>query len=94
MKSGTDSTTELYNEGWMLRLLLDWVEAHPESDHELSLQSGARWYSGGAPAIAIQGYRGLGEGWTSAEASSGTSTLAVVTRGPYACSGCIPVRRH
>lgn len=59
--------TELYNEGWMLRLLLDWVEAHPESNHKLSLRSGARWYSEALLPSQFKGYRGLGEGWTSAD---------------------------
>ena len=59
--------TELYNEGWMLRLLLDWAEAHPESDHELSLRCGARWYSEALLPSQFKGYRGLGEGWTSAD---------------------------
>lgn len=64
---GRIRATELYNEGWMLRLLLDWVEAHPESDHELSLCSGARWYSEALLPSQFKGYRGLGEGWTSAD---------------------------
>ena len=36
---------EFYNEGWMLKLLLDWAETHPEVEHPLSLSSGARWNS-------------------------------------------------
>ena len=37
--------TELYNEGWMLRLILDWFSRQPSSDHVLSFEKGARWYS-------------------------------------------------
>ena len=37
--------TEVYNEGWMLRLILDWFSRQPESDHPLSFEKGARWYS-------------------------------------------------
>lgn len=36
--------TVLYCEGWLLRLVLQWFEAHP-TDHQFALQSGARWYS-------------------------------------------------
>jgi hypothetical protein len=38
--------TQLYNEGWMLRLILDWFSKQPASDHQLSFEIGARWYSG------------------------------------------------
>ena len=37
--------TELYNEGWMLRLMLDWFANHTVSDHPLSFQANATWYS-------------------------------------------------
>lgn len=37
--------TEVYNEGWMLRLLLDWFSGQPASNHQLSFEKGARWYS-------------------------------------------------
>lgn len=37
--------TELYNEGWLLRLALDWHEAHPDKGDELSVRPGTRWYS-------------------------------------------------
>ena len=37
--------TEVYNEGWMLRLILDWFSKQPASDHQLSFEKGARWYS-------------------------------------------------
>jgi len=35
----------VYNEGWMLRLILDWFSRQPASDHQLSFEKGARWYS-------------------------------------------------
>lgn len=38
--------TEVYNEGWMLRLILDWFSRQPASDHQLSFDKGARWSSG------------------------------------------------
>jgi hypothetical protein len=37
--------SEVYNEGWMLRLILDWFSRQPPSDHQLSFEKGARWYS-------------------------------------------------
>ena len=37
--------TEVYNEGWMLRLILDWFSRQPTSNHQLSFEKGARWYS-------------------------------------------------
>jgi hypothetical protein len=36
---------EVYNEGWVLRLILDWFSSQPASDHPLSFEKGARWYS-------------------------------------------------
>lgn len=37
--------THLYNEGWMLRLVLDWLDRHRDLEHPLALHEGARWYS-------------------------------------------------
>jgi hypothetical protein len=37
--------TVLYNEGWLLRLVLDWFAAHPGVRHEFSLLPRARWFS-------------------------------------------------
>ena len=37
--------SEVYNEGWMLRLILDWFSRQPPADHQLSFEKGARWYS-------------------------------------------------
>jgi len=37
--------TELYNEGWMLRLMLDWFDRNRQFVHPLSFMEGARWYS-------------------------------------------------
>jgi hypothetical protein len=46
---GTPATvlppTTLYNEGWMLRLVLDWASRHPSSIPELAFDEGSRWYS-------------------------------------------------
>ena len=36
--------TTLFNEGWLLRVALDWFEQHPDVTHELGLPEGVRWY--------------------------------------------------
>jgi hypothetical protein len=37
--------TELYNEGWLLRIFLDWFSTHRVDKHPLSFSEGARWFS-------------------------------------------------
>lgn len=37
--------TELYNEGWLLRVVLDWFDRNRSRSHELSFLPDARWYS-------------------------------------------------
>lgn len=37
--------TIYYNEGWLLRLVLDWFSRQKTTGHSLTLASGARWYS-------------------------------------------------
>jgi hypothetical protein len=39
--------TQLYNEGWMLRLVLDWFAQNPDKlpSHALNVPAGCRWYS-------------------------------------------------
>jgi hypothetical protein len=37
--------TLLYNEGWMLRLVLDWFSKNPKIDHPLSFGADCKWYS-------------------------------------------------
>ena len=37
--------TVLYNEGWLLRLVLDWFDRHRTLSHQLSFLPEARWYS-------------------------------------------------
>ncbi len=38
-------STELYNEGWLLRLTLDWFKQNGQSAHQLKFFSEAKWYS-------------------------------------------------
>src|SRR3954471_17890060 len=37
--------TELFNEGWMLRLVLDWAASHPSALGPLTFEDGSTWYS-------------------------------------------------
>ena len=66
--------TVLYNESWLLRLVLDWFSREPPSASPMSLQPGARWYSE-APLRSQFQPRQLGdklaEGTTYADAAIG-----------------------
>src|SRR3972149_9501694 len=37
--------TLLYNEGWMLRLVIEWFNTHQAQGHPLSFHVGASWFS-------------------------------------------------
>ncbi len=37
--------TMLYNEGWLLRLVLHWFDKNRNNDYELSFLENATWYS-------------------------------------------------
>ena len=62
--------TILYNEGWMLRLVLDWYATHRESDFYFSFPEGGNWYSEALlPSTFLPRYRGdkYAESWTHAD---------------------------
>ena len=62
--------TELYNEGWLLRLFFDWFSGHEVEDHPLSFPQGARWFSEALlPSAFLPRSRKdpLGESWTHAD---------------------------
>ena len=44
-RCGTETSvlppTALYNEGWLLRLVLDWLDRHRELEHPLSFMPGS-----------------------------------------------------
>jgi hypothetical protein len=66
--------TLLYNEGWLLRLVLDWFARHSVQDHALSFAAGARWFSEALlPSAFLARYRGdkLAESWTHADGVAG-----------------------
>ena len=59
--------TDLYNEGWMLRLVLDWLSLNQGIDHELSFSAGDKWYSEALlPSAFLTRERGdrLAASWT------------------------------
>ena len=67
--------TELYNEGWMLRLVLYWFAKHRDNnDHPLSFGLHSRWFSEALiPPPFLPTSRGdsLSETWTHADAVIG-----------------------
>lgn len=50
--------TELYQEKWLLRLVLDWLAAHPGAGERLSFADGARWFSEAYLPSAFHARRG------------------------------------
>lgn len=51
--------TDLYNEGWMLRLILDWFSRNRHVDHELQFSQNSKWYSEAQlPSAFLARYRG------------------------------------
>ena len=62
--------TDLFNEGWMLRLVLDWFSRNPNIQHELAFSPRATWYSEALlPSAFLARFRGdkLAESWTHAD---------------------------
>ncbi len=62
--------TELYNEGWMIRLVMDWFSRAPYGNHPLAFAPGSRWFSEGSlPTHFTARYRGdkFAEGRTRAD---------------------------
>ncbi len=62
--------TVLYNEGWLLRLVLDWFSTHRMSNHPLSFHDGSRWFSEALlPSAFLARQKGdpLAESWTHAD---------------------------
>jgi len=76
--------TELFNEGWMLRLVLDWLDRHRDCAHTLAFEAGARWYSEALlPSRFLPRVRGdsLAESFTHADGVIGHFTVQSGTRG-------------
>jgi hypothetical protein len=69
-KSPLFPPTELYNEGWLLRLVVDWFSGHEAPGHFLSFPEGGKWFSEALlPSAFLPRYRGdkLAESWTHAD---------------------------
>ena len=66
--------TDLYNEGWMLRLVLDWFASRPGIEHDLAFSADDRWYSEALlPTVFRPTKRPdpLAESWTHADGAIG-----------------------
>ena len=62
--------TFLYNEGWLLRLVLDWFSRQQAADHEFTFTPRCRWFTEGLlPSRFLAQKRGdpLAESWTHAD---------------------------
>jgi hypothetical protein len=62
--------TDLYNEGWMLRLVIDWFSRNPPVECDIRFLKGSRWYSEALlPSQFLARQRGdkLAESWTHAD---------------------------
>lgn len=59
--------TALYNEGWMLRLILDWCSEHPSAVQSFVFLPGSRWYSEALLPSRFGGKGGAREGFTHAD---------------------------
>jgi hypothetical protein len=72
--------TALYNETWLLRLVLDWFSQHNLQGHVLNfMQPDARWYSEAwLPSQFLT--RPLAEGWTRADAVIGHVQIGNIGR--------------
>jgi hypothetical protein len=67
---GVFPSTDLYNEGWLLRIVLDWFSRQSPTDHPLSFSDGCKWFSEALiPSQFLARYRGdkLAETWTHAD---------------------------
>lgn len=70
--------TDLYNEGWMIRLVLDWFSNNRKIDHDLSFMEDSDWYSEALlPSAFLARYRGdkLAESWTHADGVIGEFSI-------------------
>jgi hypothetical protein len=78
--------TDHYNEGWMLRLVLDWHHRNRDAGHELSIAypSDARWYAEALlPSAFLPRKRGdkFAESWTHADGVIGQFAIGAGAKG-------------
>ncbi len=70
--------TLIYNEGWFLRLVLDWFFTHSVPNHPLEFHANAKWFSEALlPSAFLARFRGdpLAESWTHADGAIGHFTI-------------------
>ena len=76
--------TELYNEGWMLRVILNWFSKITTRNFPLSFIKGSRWYSEVLlPSQFLPQYRGdpLSETYSHADGAIGKFTIGLSGKG-------------
>ena len=77
----------LYNEGWMLRLIISWFSTHNIPDHPLSFPENGRWYSEALlPSTFLPRFRGdkCSESYTHADGAIGHFEIGNAGRGDLA----------
>ncbi len=82
--------TALYNEGWLLRLVLDWFERKCTEKHTFAIQPGARWFSEALlPSRFLPTRRGdpLAESFTHADGVLGHFDISPGERGEVTVRG-------
>jgi hypothetical protein len=78
--------TEVYNEGWLLRIILQWFSTQKFEDHPLGFSKSARWFSEALlPTAFLPRNRKdeLGEAWTHADGVIGHFTIGDRARGDF-----------
>jgi hypothetical protein len=76
--------TELYNEGWLLRIFLDWFSGQKIQKHPFAFLDEAKWYSEAfLPSAFLPRSRKdpLGELWTHADGAIGHFNIGNAGRG-------------
>ena len=76
--------TVLYNEGWLLRLIIWWFSQNRKRDFPLTFCSGAEWYSEGlltTPFLPVYQGDKLAESYTHADGIIGRQKGMIMKRG-------------
>jgi len=73
--------TEIYNEGWLLRLILDWFSGQRNLKHPLAFTKKCCWFSESLiPSQFLARFRGdpLAEAWTHADGIIGNIKIGKI----------------
>jgi hypothetical protein len=71
--------TMLFNEGWCLRIILNWFSKHEIKGHSLSFESNSNWYSEGllrSPFLPRERGDKFSESWTHADGVVGNFKIS------------------